>query len=126
MAREHQDRQNHQETEALGERRQAMPDRSLIEGAATFFRAMADPTRMRLLVALAQEPTCVGDLCVLLQLEQSAVSHQLRFLREANLVAAIRSGRHVVYSLQDDHVAGLVREAVAHAGHLDSSSSQRS
>ncbi len=72
---------------------------------------------MRILTALEQQPTCVGDLCILLGVEQSAVSHQLRLLRELNLVSSERRGRHVVYSLQDEHVSRLVREAVAHAAH---------
>ncbi|WP_103679559.1 ArsR/SmtB family transcription factor [Alkalispirochaeta sphaeroplastigenens] len=107
----------HRETRALRERRGQLPSPEVTAGAARFFRGMADQTRLRILVALAQEPTCVGDLCLLLSLEQSAVSHQLRLLRELRLVSARRRGRHMVYSLEDDHVLQLVREAVAHASH---------
>ncbi|SIQ39031.1 transcriptional regulator, ArsR family [Alkalispirochaeta americana] len=101
----------------LRDRRQRLPPKEVTARAARFFRGMADPTRLRILVALAQESTCVGDLCILLSMEQSAVSHQLRLLRELRLVSAQRRGRHMVYSLEDDHVLQLVQGAVAHASH---------
>lgn len=119
MDHEHRDLRlgDHHETDALRERRDGLPDQSVVQAAAEFFRGMGDLTRLRILTALMQEPTCVGDLCILLRLEQSAVSHQLRLLRDLRLVTVERRGRHMVYSLEDDHVRQLVRQAIAHAGH---------
>ncbi len=70
---------------------------------ADFFKAMADPTRVRLLSALANTELCVNDLTVMLNMEQSAVSHQLRALREWRLVRHRKVGRQVFYTLDSDH-----------------------
>jgi len=71
---------------------------------ADFFKAMADPTRVRLLSALARTELCVNDLTIILNMEQSAVSHQLRALREWRLVRARKAGRQVYYTLDMDHM----------------------
>ncbi len=70
---------------------------------ADFFKAMADPTRVRMLSALAHTELCVNDLTMILNMEQSAVSHQLRALREWRLVRARKAGRQVYYTLDPDH-----------------------
>lgn len=70
---------------------------------AEFFKAMADPTRVRMLSALAHTELCVNDLTVMLNMEQSAVSHQLRALREWRLVRHRKVGRQVYYTLDPDH-----------------------
>ena len=88
---------------------------------AELFAALSEPTRLRLLDALSRtDELCVCDLCALLNLRQSNVSHQLRLLRELRLVKNRRAGRLVFYALDDDHVRRLlsdgrdhVREAVA-------------
>ena len=71
---------------------------------ADFFKAMADPTRVRLLSALARTELCVNDLTIILNMEQSAVSHQLRALREWRLVRSRKAGRQVYYTLDMDHM----------------------
>lgn len=71
---------------------------------ADFFKAMADPTRVRMLSALARTELCVNDLTMILNMEQSAVSHQLRALREWHLVRCRRQGRLVYYTLDMDHM----------------------
>lgn len=82
---------------------------------AEIFGALSDPTRLRLLDALARaEELCVCDLCALLNLRQSNVSHQLRLLRTLRLVKNRRAGRLVFYSLDDDHVRRLIREGLDH------------
>jgi len=79
------------------------------------FAALSDPTRLRLLDALGRAgELCVCDLCLLLDLRQSNVSHQLRLLRSLRLVKNRRSGRNVFYSLDDSHVAGLLRMGLEH------------
>jgi DNA-binding transcriptional ArsR family regulator len=79
------------------------------------FAALGDPNRLRILEALARaESLCVCDLCALLGLRQSNVSHQLRLLRALRLVRADRSGRNVFYSLDDSHVRGLIEMGLEH------------
>jgi DNA-binding transcriptional ArsR family regulator len=70
---------------------------------ADFFRIMADPTRVRIFSALAGAELCVTDLRLILNMEQSAVSHQLRALREWGLVRCRKAGRQVFYSLDPEH-----------------------
>jgi DNA-binding transcriptional ArsR family regulator len=84
-------------------------------GLSAIFSALSDPTRLRLLDALARaEELCVCDLCALLNLRQSNVSHQLRLLRGLRIVKNRRAGRLVFYSLDDDHVRRLLREGLDH------------
>ena len=82
-------------------------------------QALAAPSRIRILSRLAAEPRSVTELARDLDMEQPAVSQQLRVLRELGLVARERHGRQVIYSIHDEHVAVLLAEAVAHAQQLD-------
>lgn len=82
---------------------------------AGIFGALADPTRMRLLLALADRPLCVCDLTEIAGVTQSAVSHQLRMLRELDLVAWDRDGKRAVYRLADAHVRDLLAVGLEHA-----------
>ena len=84
---------------------------------AELFKAMADPTRVRIINLLAHAELCVGDLCLVLDMSQPAISHQLRVLRSLRIVAARKDGRHVFYTLDDDHVHNLFRQGVAHVQH---------
>jgi DNA-binding transcriptional ArsR family regulator len=84
---------------------------------AGLFRALADPTRVRILSALADKEVCVGDLADALEMGQSAVSHQLGYLRQMGLVANRRSGKHVFYRLDDEHVRGLFARGLEHVTH---------
>ena len=91
------------------------------ESAATVaatLQALATPSRLRILTQLRQGPCPVGELAEAVELERSAVSHQLRLLRALGLVTGSRTGRTVVYSLYDNHVAMLLDEAVYHIEHL--------
>jgi ArsR family transcriptional regulator, lead/cadmium/zinc/bismuth-responsive transcriptional repressor len=87
------------------------------QNLADLFRALADPTRVRILSAVAETEVCVNDLAEALGMGQSAVSHQLSYLREARLVRARRAGRHVFYRLDDDHVRGLLAQGLEHVTH---------
>jgi DNA-binding transcriptional ArsR family regulator len=82
------------------------------------FQALADVTRARILYALMQQPLCVRDLAVLVGVSESAISHQLRFLRDRRLVKAQREGNVINYTVDDHHVAALFREADYHADHV--------
>ncbi|BAZ46920.1 zinc-responsive repressor ZiaR (plasmid) [Chondrocystis sp. NIES-4102] len=81
---------------------------------AQFFGAMADPHRLKLLSALAKAELCVCDLAAVVKMSESAVSHQLRLLRNLRLVKHRREGRNVYYSLADAHIANLYREVAEH------------
>jgi DNA-binding transcriptional ArsR family regulator len=91
------------------------------EAAATVaatLQALATPSRLLMLTRLRRSPCAVGELAEAVNMEQSAVSHQLRLLRNLGLVAGKRVGRSIVYSLYDTHVAQLLDEAVYHIEHL--------
>jgi ArsR family transcriptional regulator len=83
-------------------------------GLAETFRALGDPTRVRILDALSLCELCVCDLAAVLGLSQSAVSHQLRLLRGLRLVRARREGRMVFYTLDDRHVTDLLQQGLRH------------
>ncbi|NKQ55682.1 winged helix-turn-helix transcriptional regulator [Amycolatopsis sp. K13G38] len=85
---------------------------------AATLQALATPSRLLMLTRLRQGPCSVGELAEAVEMEQSAVSHQLRLLRNLGLVAGKRTGRSIVYSLYDNHVAQLLDEAVYHIEHL--------
>lgn len=80
--------------------------------------ALSTPSRVRILGRLRERPHTVRELVKAIGMEQSAVSHQLRVLREHRLVVAERKGRERVYSLHDEHVAALLDDAVGHVRHL--------
>jgi ArsR family transcriptional regulator, lead/cadmium/zinc/bismuth-responsive transcriptional repressor len=82
---------------------------------ADFFKAMADPTRVRMLSALARTELCVNDLTIILDMEQSAVSHQLRALREWRLVRNRKVGRQVYYTLDADNMPDFFMRSLARA-----------
>ncbi|MDG3010733.1 winged helix-turn-helix transcriptional regulator [Rhodococcus sp. D2-41] len=85
---------------------------------AETLQALATPSRLLMLTRLRQGPCSVGELADAVGMEQSAVSHQLRLLRALGLVTGTRSGRSIVYSLYDNHVAELLDHAVYHIEHL--------
>lgn len=91
----------------------------LAEQLADFFTAMSDPTRVRLISALAAPDAefCVQDLADGLEMTHSAVSHQLGLLRRLRVVKARREGRQRYYSLDDDHVVQLYRQGLDHIQH---------
>jgi len=94
--------------------RTAMPDEKRLYDVANLYKLFADGTRVRLLWALSVDAMCVCDLAVLLGMTKSAISHQLKSLRLANLVRYDRRGKVVYYSLADGHVRDIFANAVAH------------
>src|SRR5438876_12409556 len=91
-----------------------MKSGNIFTALADLFAAMGDPTRVRLIYALAQEELCVCDLAAVLGLSVSAVSHQLRLLRGMRLVKYRREGRLAYYSLDDAHVYALLIQGMEH------------
>ncbi len=84
---------------------------------ADLFKALGDPTRVRIIHALHLSELCVHDLTVVLNMGQSAVSHQLRFLRNMRIVKRRKVGKTVYYSLDDEHVAQIFKLTLEHLTH---------
>ena len=103
---------------ALAAARDAQPSAALLSLIVETFQAIADPTRLRILYALTNGPLCVRDLALLTGVSESAVSHQLRLLRDRRLVRSDRDGNVIYYQADDHHLAALFREAEYHADHV--------
>lgn len=101
-----------------------MPVDSAAEVAETF-KLLGDVTRVRMLDALARQELCVCDLAALVGLSESAVSHQLRLLRNMRIVRSRRAGRMIFYSLDDRHVIGLFQQASRHVAEAGARRSAR-
>ena len=84
---------------------------------ADLFSALSDPTRLRIISVLLDSEMNVGEIAAQLEMTESAVSHQLRGLRQMRLVRARKNGRQVYYALDDDHVAKLYRLGLEHVDH---------
>ena len=103
--------------DAVQKAKESMFSEEKAEELATLFRAMGDPTRIKILYALSKAELCVCDLQAILGMSQSAVSHQLRLLRNLRLVKFRRQGRMVFYSLDDEHIYRLFAEGLNHIEH---------
>ena len=104
----------HATPEDLAAQRQALIPAPLAATLAETFRALGDPTRVRILDALSRAELCVCDLAALVGLSESATSHQLRFLRSLRLVRTRRSGRLIFNALDDDHITRLFAQGLEH------------
>jgi ArsR family transcriptional regulator, nickel/cobalt-responsive transcriptional repressor len=99
------------------------PDLSFVSAetarsVAETMQALATPSRVRILSRLGAGPCSVGELAREVEMEQSAVSQQLRVLRHLGLVVGERDGRQIIYALHDEHVGALLAEAISHTEHL--------
>ena len=88
-----------------------------IQPMADIFKVLSDPTRTRILSLLAHEEMCGTCIAEALNMNQSAISHQLRLLRATNLVKFVKDGKEVIYSLDDAHVLSLFDQALDHVKH---------
>lgn len=95
-----------------------LSNEDIIYEATQIFDALSDYTRFRILAALCEGDRGVSDLQELCQVSQSAISHQLRMLRDRGLVTARREGQRVIYRLADEHVALLISVGLSHAAEL--------
>ncbi|EWM52632.1 ArsR/SmtB family transcription factor [Ruminococcus flavefaciens] len=91
-----------------------MPDEALLYDAAELLKVFGDSTRIRIIFVLCQSEMCVCDIARLLNMTQSAISHQLRVLKQARLVSSRREGKTIFYSLCDDHVKTIFYHAMEH------------
>lgn len=94
--------------------RNAEISRGEVERLSLLLKAVADPTRLRIVLALRELELCVCDIAAVLGMSESAVSHQLRRLRERGLVRARRQGQIVYYALDDDHVTEILEAGLTH------------
>ncbi len=101
-------------TDAVMAARSAMPAEEITTAASDFFKAFSDKTRLRILAALVSAELCVCDIASLLNMSQSAISHQLRFLKQARLVKSRKTGKTVYYALCDDHIQTILAQGIAH------------
>lgn len=96
------------------ETQQSLPSDENISRMVEIFKALSDPTRLKIVLALLSQEHCVCDIAVLCGQSDSAVSHQLRILRTMKIVKNRRAGKIMYYSINDDHVVSLIRMSLAH------------
>lgn len=94
-----------------------LPSTTTFENLAKLFKLIGDPTRCRILFALDNEEMCVCDIANVLKMTKSAVSHQLRLLRQSQIVKTRKSGKEVYYTLDDEHIQKLFEIALEHIKH---------
>ncbi len=112
---------NKQSVKRIGRR---MMSPAAVQRLATTFKVLGDPTRIKILDALSKEELCVCDLAALMEMSSSAVSHQLRVLRDARLVKYRKEGKMAFYSLDDAHVLSLFEQGLEHVGHISDGSKE--
>lgn len=100
--------------DAVHRAKAAMEDVDTLFAVSDFLKVMGDSTRMRILAALDSGELCVCDLSAVLNMTKSAISHQLKTLKDAKLVKFRREGKNVFYSLEDDHVRTIIETGIEH------------
>ena len=103
--------------EAVQRAETAMLQEKDILRLASFFKVFGDGTRLKILLALSLGELCVCDISVLLDMSQSAISHQLRLLRSEQVVKNRRAGKIVFYSMDDEHIEWILRQGIIHLEH---------
>ncbi len=91
-----------------------IPEKETMDDIAELFKGFADPTRVHILSLLAQRELCVTDIAEAVELSQSAISHQLRILKQMHLIKFRREGKNILYSLADDHVLTILEMGLEH------------
>ena len=93
---------------------QNIPDKQTLEDIAELFKGFSDPTRVQILSNLVDRELCVTDIAEAVELSQSAISHQLRILKQMHLIKFRREGKNILYSLADDHVLTILQMCLEH------------
>ncbi len=101
-------------TEAVESRKEKKPELPTLYELSDFFKIFGDSTRISILFAIDEGEMCVCDIAALLGMTKSAVSHQLKILRQSKLVTYRKVGKNVYYSLADDHVRDIIEKALEH------------
>lgn len=103
--------------EVVDQVRQIMPNEDELYILSDLYKSLGDQTRLKILFALSSNDMCVCDIAALLDMSQSAISHQLRVLRAARLVKYTKQGKVVYYSLDDNHVNEIFKQGLEHVAH---------
>lgn len=93
---------------------QEIPEKEVLEEIAELFKGFCDPTRVHILSLLQQRECCVNQIAEAVELSQSAISHQLRMLKQMHLIKYRREGKMILYSLADDHVRTILEMGLEH------------
>ncbi|HAQ41151.1 MAG TPA: transcriptional regulator [Clostridiales bacterium] len=101
-------------SEVVDKVKERMPNDEILYDLSDFFKIFGDSTRLKIIWALDENEMCVCDIAVLLNMTKSAISHQLKTLRQENLVKFRREGKVVYYSLKDDHVSDIFEKGMEH------------
>lgn len=104
----------HLDKETQNEVTETMPPEEELQDLAEFFRVFGDPTRLKILYVLKCSEMCVLDIANLLSMTQSAISHQLRVLKQMDLVKNRRDGKTIFYSLADSHIVTILSQGIDH------------
>lgn len=105
--------------DAVREVKELLPPPETLEKLTVLFKTIADSTRLKILWTLSRKELCVCDISFLMQMSQSAISHQLKVLKDSDLVRSRKSGKIVYYSLKDDHVRDLYTIGMNHISERD-------
>lgn len=100
--------------ETVEEHKQDMPKEETLYDLSDFFKILGDSTRIGILFAIDKEPMCVCAIANILGMTKSAVSHQLKVLRQSDLIRYKKVGKNVYYTLADDHVRDIIEKALEH------------
>lgn len=95
-----------------------MPPEEKLYDLAELFKVFGDSTRIKIIWALFEAEMCVCDIACLLDMSQSAISHQLRVLKQARLVKRRREGKIIYYSLDDEHIEHIFNQGMSHISHI--------
>ena len=101
-------------SDVIDKKREEMPEESTLYDLSDFFKVLGDSTRVSILFAIDGAPMCVCDIAGVLGMTKSAVSHQLKVLRQSRLVKYNKVGKNVFYELSDDHVRDIIEKALEH------------
>ena len=111
--------EHHHHEAAVHNVRTAMPDDDTLFDTSEFFKALSDSSRLKIIAALLTGELCVCDICDVVGLTQSAVSHQLRVLRAGRIVKFRKDGKQVYYSIDDHHIAEIIQTTISHLRESD-------
>lgn len=108
---------NPNDSEAIDSIKESLLDEEKTNLLSEIFKALGDPTRLKIIYVLSKSPMCVCDIAQILDMSQSAISHHLRLLRNLKLVKFKKEGKMAIYSLDDDHVLQLFNQGLDHVKH---------
>lgn len=100
--------------ESVAHAKEKLPDEDTMSDLSNFFKNFGDSTRIKIVAALIAGELCVADIAEVLEMSASAISHQLRILRQAKIVRSSRNGKQIYYSIDDEHVAILYSLGLEH------------